>query len=115
MGNRAIDQRRTGPTLLVVEAARVANARQDQPVLYRGCLIAMVGEPCNGADRSRYEQEPIREASSRARTQCRRQKRCDTHTGKIVVAQRWVTQVARDQHFVSAFDGEKALAVGKMP
>src|SRR6267143_1261991 len=60
------------------------------------CLIA--AEPCNRTNRSRNEQEAVRESMWNC-TELPSKKCGHRHPGEIVVAKGWMARMAREEHF----------------
>ena len=77
-------------------------------------LVLVSAQPRKRTNRSRNKQKTIR-VTARRGLQRFRQKGCQHHPREIVIAERGVTTVARNQNFVGGFAGQKIFAVRQMP
>src|SRR5712691_10118905 len=114
MPDGTVDGSITPPAPLVRRAAAIAHAREDEAVLDPGHAGAVLAQPSDRADRARHEQEPIRQPPrllrQRSRLKCR-----DRDTRKIVVRERGMADMSRDQNLVVLLSLEVILAVGELP
>src|SRR5208337_5582948 len=92
-----VDFRISATTLLVMEPACVPDTRQDETVADASGIISITGKPCNRADRSRGKQKAILVAKI-ASTEKLRQCHGNCQAGKIVIGQRRVAAMSRDQN-----------------
>ena len=86
--------------LFVMEPARVSDACQHQPVADASDTLAVSRQPRNGPDRAGNEQEAIRVAKIPSRQKLRQSGR-HRQPGEIVIRQRGMTGMARNQDLVS--------------
>src|SRR5450631_3966123 len=113
MGHRPVNLGIPMPALLVVEAARIPDAREHQAVLYASRRLSILCQPGDGPDRSRYKDEPVRIPQFPAQ-QKPGKKGCDRKSRKVVVCQRWVTGMDGDQDFVTRPARQKTLPVAEV-
>src|SRR5690349_19877121 len=98
--------------LLVVEPAVVAEACQHDAVLDSSGLLPVPRQPGDGADGRRDEQKAIA-VPPLARQQLPGEEDRYGQTREIVIRQRRMADVTRDQDLVAAFAGQEALAVAE--
>src|SRR5688572_32851538 len=75
------------------------------------CLIA--AEPCNRADAAGRKQQTVGISSPRA-VERAAEKRREGDSRQVVVGQRWMANMCREENFLLCFSGQKAFAVGEM-
>jgi hypothetical protein len=109
----AIDGRVAAHRPLVRERRRVAQARQREPVLDPPRPLAVLRQPGDGADRAGRVQEPQRVPAAGARGQVARQERRHDQAREVVVGQRRVAHVSRDEDLVLQRPRQHQLAVGQ--
>ena len=114
MGDRLVDFGVSASAFFVIHLSRVADVGDHEPMLdpVRDAFVQC--QPGNRADGPRNEDEPVRIAE-RTAVQVSRKKGAERHSGKIVVANRRVTNVTGDEHLIGTFPGDQALRIGQVP
>src|SRR5690348_7028314 len=99
VGCRLVNVSVAPAAFFIREAARIAYARQHHPVSdFRGSLL-IARQPCNCSDSSRYEQKAIG-ILERLCHELACEENSNGNPGEIVIAQRRMACVARDQDFI---------------
>ena len=111
--DRAVDLGVAAPAPLVGEPAGVADAGDDQAVGDPPRALLVAGEPGDGADRARDEEEAVRVAQRRVRAGRRASVGAQHHAREVVVGERRMAAVGGDQDLVARRAGEHELAVGE--
>jgi hypothetical protein len=107
---RSIDHLVPAPAALVGEPPRVANARHDQAVANAPRPLLVQGQPGDGADGARHEEETVGVSKRDLPEQASEVGR-QHHAGEVVVGQGRVAAVGGDQDFVGQSTGDHDLAV----
>src|SRR5262249_42275096 len=104
----AIDLSVASPSSLVRQRSSLSEAGQAQTVLDRRCSALVEGQQCYRANSSWNEEKSIGIATLDTRQEaCQRHRH--GHTGQVVVAERGVTYVARNQYLVRLSARKNAL------
>ena len=110
--HRTVDDRISPPALLVHRAAAVADAAQHEAMIDARNLRLVASEPCDGADGSGREQKAVAEPRLQAADPVREvgKKR---QAGAVVVGERRVANVCRQQHLAVAAPLVQVLPVSQ--
>ena len=100
---------------LVRERVRVAQTGQGQAVPDPGGALAVAGEPRDRADGAGREQEAIGEPARVEGGEMAGEKRRDRDAREVVIAERRVAHVSRDEHLVGPPPRKHELSVGEAP
>src|SRR5580765_5764745 len=99
---------------LVCRLSSIAEACQHQTMLDPVRLLFVLRQPSNGTNGSWYEQKAVRVAS-RGLGEEPGHRHGHGHAGEVVIAQRGMADVTRDQHLIVFMPGKHKLAICKMP
>lgn len=99
--------------LFVVKCAFITDARQDQSISYARRSVLVASEPGDGPDGSGNKKEAVGKAKIPARKKFGKMGR-DCESGQIVVGERRMAGVARNQNFFRRPAGQIAFAVAQV-
>ena len=94
--------------------AGISQAHQGQPASNPTQPVDVPGQPGDGADGSRDEEETVRTPPLVLVQEVPGKVGGDADARKVVVAERGMANVCRDQEFVVEFARQEQLAVGQM-
>src|SRR5690349_18608182 len=101
-----VDSRISSARLFVGERSGVTDDAQNPAMLDLICLVFVETQPGDGTDGRRNEQEAIRVVTVGLFLQSPSEKCGDRNSRQIVVRQRGMTDVGRDQNLVGRFPGK---------
>ena len=102
------------PTLLVRVPAGIAEAGQYNTVFDSGDGGFVPAEPGDRSDGARNEEKPVREAP-RHRHEVPREDCGNGQAGEVVVAERRMTGMTGDEHFILDISGKVLFAIHEIP